>query len=92
MTKEWTLSDFEIGKLLGQGKYGNVYVVREKSTGFICAMKVLVKCYLLRECCEKQIIREIDILMNMKFVYYDLNYTFKDIPILLDFTDIFVMI
>ena len=26
----WTLSDFEIGRPLGKGKFGNVYLAREK--------------------------------------------------------------
>jgi serine/threonine protein kinase len=28
--RRWTLQDFEIGKPLGQGKFGNVYLAREK--------------------------------------------------------------
>ena len=34
------LSDFEIGKPLGRGKFGNVYLAREKETKFIVALKV----------------------------------------------------
>ena len=28
--KRWTLGDFDIGKPLGRGKFGNVYLAREK--------------------------------------------------------------
>lgn len=28
--KRWTLSDFDIGKPLGRGKFGHVYLAREK--------------------------------------------------------------
>jgi len=28
--KKWSEKDFEIGKPLGQGKFGNVYLAREK--------------------------------------------------------------
>ena len=28
--KKWTLNDFEIGKPLGRGKFGHVYLAREK--------------------------------------------------------------
>ena len=28
--RRWTLSDFDIGKPLGRGKFGNVYLAREK--------------------------------------------------------------
>ena len=34
------LADFEIGKPLGRGKFGNVYLAREKETKFIVALKV----------------------------------------------------
>jgi hypothetical protein len=37
------LSDFEIGKPLGRGKFGNVYLAREKDTKFIVALKVPFK-------------------------------------------------
>ncbi|KAA6354673.1 MAG: putative Aurora kinase, partial [Streblomastix strix] len=64
--KQWSINDFEIGYLLGQGKYGNVYLVREKTTKFPCALKVLNKNQLLKERCERQIRREIEILMHLK--------------------------
>lgn len=28
--KRWTLNDFDIGKPLGRGKFGHVYLAREK--------------------------------------------------------------
>ena len=28
--KRWTIDDFDIGKPLGRGKFGNVYLAREK--------------------------------------------------------------
>ena len=37
----WQLSDFEIGRPLGKGKFGNVYLAREKRSKFIVALKVL---------------------------------------------------
>ena len=39
----WTLNDFEIGRPLGKGKFGNVYLAREKRSKFIVALKVLFK-------------------------------------------------
>ena len=36
----WQLSDFDIGKPLGKGKFGNVYLAREKKSQFIVALKV----------------------------------------------------
>lgn len=34
------MDDFDIGKPLGKGKFGNVYVAREKKSKFIVALKV----------------------------------------------------
>lgn len=38
--KHWSLSDFEIGCPLGSGKFGAVYLAREKRTHYIVALKV----------------------------------------------------
>jgi serine/threonine protein kinase len=40
----WQLSDFDIGKPLGKGKFGNVYLAREKKSQFIVALKVRLCC------------------------------------------------
>lgn len=32
--KRWTLSDFDIGKPLGRGKFGHVYLAREKRVSY----------------------------------------------------------
>jgi hypothetical protein len=39
-TQQWHLSDFDIGRPLGRGKFGNVYLAREKKSNFIVALKV----------------------------------------------------
>lgn len=39
----WSFDDFEIGKPLGHGKFGHVYLAREKKSKFIVALKVLYK-------------------------------------------------
>lgn len=41
--RRWKPSDFELGKRLGKGKFGRVYCVREKKSGFVCALKVMSK-------------------------------------------------
>ena len=41
--KRWELQDFEIGRPLGKGKFGNVYLAREKKSLFVVALKVLFK-------------------------------------------------
>ena len=37
----WKLEDFEIGRPLGKGKFGNVYLAREKKSGYIVALDSL---------------------------------------------------
>lgn len=34
------MDNFDIGRPLGKGKFGNVYLAREKETKFIVALKV----------------------------------------------------
>ena len=38
--KRWKLDDFDIGKMLGDGRTGSVYLAREKKSQYICALKV----------------------------------------------------
>lgn len=37
--RRWQLTDFDIGKPLGRGKFGNVYLARERQTKFVIALK-----------------------------------------------------
>lgn len=39
-TRRWQLTDFDIGKPLGRGKFGNVYLARERGSKYIVALKV----------------------------------------------------
>ena len=57
---------FEIGKPLGKGKFGRVYLAKERSTGFVCALKVLHKSELQQGKVEKQVRREIEIHSNLR--------------------------
>jgi aurora kinase len=57
---------FEIGKPLGKGKFGRVYLARERSAGFVCALKVLHKSELVQGKVEKQLRREIEIQSNLR--------------------------
>jgi|LauGreDrversion4_2_1035121.scaffolds.fasta_scaffold1532781_1 hypothetical protein len=45
--KKWKLDDFEIGKPLGRGKFGRVYLALEKANNFPVAIKVIRKKQLL---------------------------------------------
>lgn len=57
---------FEIGKPLGKGKFGRVYLARERQRGFVCALKVLYKEELVHGRVEKQLRREIEIQSNLR--------------------------
>jgi aurora kinase len=59
--KQWHLGMFEIGKPLGKGKFGRVYLAKERSSGFVCALKVMHKSELQQGKVEKQVRREIEI-------------------------------
>ena len=62
----WRLADFDIGRPLGHGKFGHVYLARERSTRFVCALKVLFKSQLLKAECEYQLKREIEIQSHLR--------------------------
>jgi serine/threonine protein kinase len=64
--KNWTIDDFEIGKPLGRGKFGHVYLAREKKSKFIVALKVLYKKQLLKSNVEHQLRREIEIQSHLR--------------------------
>ena len=55
---------------LGKGKFGNVYLAREKQSRYrlIVALKVMHKSQLLRSHVEVQLRREVDIQMHLQFV------------------------
>ncbi|KAH3778797.1 aurora kinase A-A-like isoform X1 [Dreissena polymorpha] len=64
--KRWCLEDFEIGKPLGKGKFGNVYLAREKSSKYVVALKVLFKSQLQKSGVEHQLRREIEIQSHLR--------------------------
>jgi aurora kinase len=57
---------FEVGRALGKGKFGRVYLARERGTGFVCALKVLHKKEIQQGRVEKQVAREIEIQSNLR--------------------------
>lgn len=56
-----TVQDFEIGRQLGRGKFGNVYIAREKETKFVFALKVISKELLIEHNVQHQLKREIEL-------------------------------
>lgn len=60
------LDDFDIGKPLGKGKFGSVYLAREKKSKYIVALKVLHKTQLCASHVEHQLRREIEIQSHLR--------------------------
>lgn len=63
---KWSLNDFELGRRLGRGHFGRVYIGRERKTGFIVAVKTLLKVEIVKAGVERQILREIEIQSHLK--------------------------
>lgn len=62
----YTIKDFCIGKKLGAGKFGKVYLANRKRDKCKCAIKVLNKQQIQKYCMEKNVIREIEIMANLR--------------------------
>lgn len=64
--KNFTIDDFELGKPIGRGKFGQVWLAREKSRNFIVALKIMKKAEIAAEPKSvKQIRREIELHSNL---------------------------
>ncbi|PKU69677.1 Serine/threonine-protein kinase Aurora-3 [Dendrobium catenatum] len=63
--EEWQLDDFEIGKFIGEGKFGKVYLAREKQSGYVVALKVIFKKKLEKYQFFGHLRREIEIQHNL---------------------------
>jgi len=64
--KCWQLSDFDIGRPLGRGKFGSVYLAREKHSKYIVALKMLFKSQILQSHVEHQLKREVEIQSRLR--------------------------
>lgn len=73
--RQWTLDDFEVGRPLGKGKFGNVYLAREIATKFVVAIKVLYKEQVERYNIKEQLRREIEIQYHLRSLFRTLFST-----------------
>jgi serine/threonine protein kinase len=64
--KHFTINDFEIGRPLGRGKFGRVYLAGLKENHFIVALKVLFKSEIDKEGLEHQLRREVEIQAHLQ--------------------------
>lgn len=61
-----SIKDFDIGRPLGKGKFGNVYLARERKLNAVIALKVLFKSQMEKEGVEHQLRREIEIQAHLR--------------------------
>ena len=64
--RTWRLDDFDVGRPLGKGKFGNVYLAREKRSKYVVALKVLFKSQLQSSNVEIQLRREVEIQSHLR--------------------------
>lgn len=60
------LGMFEIGKPLGKGQFGRVYLARHRKSGYVCALKVLNKDEIRAQKAELHVRREIEVHSNLR--------------------------
>ncbi|KAL6189441.1 hypothetical protein ACLB2K_040830 [Fragaria x ananassa] len=65
-TRKWSLNDFEIGKPLGRGKFGRVYVAREAKSKYVVALKVIFKKQIEKYRIHHQLRREMEIQTSLR--------------------------
>ncbi|EGR29395.1 protein kinase domain protein [Ichthyophthirius multifiliis] len=60
-TNIWKIQNFQIGKCLGRGRFGSVYLSRHKPTNMLLAIKQISKKNIIQSGMEKQLQQEIKI-------------------------------
>lgn len=87
--QRWHWNDFNIGRLLGSGTFGNVYLAQEKQSKYVVALKVLSKQMIKGSKVEHQVRREIEIQSNLRHPNILRMYSFfhddKRIYLILEF-------
>uniref|UniRef100_A0A1I8FR18 Aurora kinase n=1 Tax=Macrostomum lignano TaxID=282301 RepID=A0A1I8FR18_9PLAT len=88
-TRMSKISDFDIGCPLGKGKFGNVYLAKEKKHDFLVALKILFKSQLVKGRMEHQLHREIEIMSHLRHPHilqlYTMFYDQKRIYLVLEY-------
>ncbi|XP_060964283.1 serine/threonine-protein kinase Aurora-3 isoform X1 [Cannabis sativa] len=64
--RNWSLQDFEIGKPLGKGKFGRVYLAREIKSKYIVALKIIFKEQMEKHSMHNQLKREMEIQTSLR--------------------------
>eukprot|EP01123_Difflugia_compressa_P006254 TRINITY_DN18425_c0_g1_i1.p1 TRINITY_DN18425_c0_g1~~TRINITY_DN18425_c0_g1_i1.p1 ORF type:complete len:352 (+),score=59.77 TRINITY_DN18425_c0_g1_i1:111-1058(+) len=66
LKKKFSLKDFDLGRVLGKGRFATVYLAREKTSGFIVVLKVIYKSVLAKYQAERAIRSEIEIQAHLR--------------------------
>ncbi|KAI6233226.1 Aurora kinase-like [Aphelenchoides fujianensis] len=86
---DWTLDDFEVGRPLGKGKFGNVYLARTKEHHIPVALKIIFKSQIEQNKVEHQLCREIEIQAHLHHPnilrLYNYFHDEKEIYLILEF-------
>ncbi|KAI4372079.1 hypothetical protein MLD38_010361 [Melastoma candidum] len=64
--REWSLDDFEIGRPLGRGKFGRVYLARERKSKYVVALKIVFKQQIEKYRIHHQLRREMEIQSGLR--------------------------
>lgn len=64
--KAWKISDFDMGKALGKGRFGHVYCARETKSGYVVALKIMFKNQIKDANLQHQVRREVEIQSHIK--------------------------
>ncbi|XP_071737473.1 serine/threonine-protein kinase Aurora-3-like isoform X1 [Rutidosis leptorrhynchoides] len=66
LKRNWSIDDFEIGRPLGKGKFGRVYLARESKSKYIVALKVIFKEQIEKYRLQHQLKREMAIQTSLR--------------------------
>ena len=47
-TQKWKMADFKLGKALGKGRFGSVYLAKEKKSNYVVGKKFLLRNWLFK--------------------------------------------
>uniref|UniRef100_A0A0K0DNC1 Aurora kinase n=1 Tax=Angiostrongylus cantonensis TaxID=6313 RepID=A0A0K0DNC1_ANGCA len=64
--RTWVVDDFDIGRPLGRGKFGSVFIARSKEEKIVVALKVLFKDQIKKHNVMHQVKREIEIQYHLR--------------------------
>ncbi|KRH95128.1 Serine/threonine protein kinase [Pseudoloma neurophilia] len=87
--KNWTLDDFELGAPLGAGQFGQVWLAKEKKSGFIISLKIIDKNIIRDNENFKHLRRELEIQskLNCPYIlkYYGHFHDKKNIYLIIEY-------